>query len=441
MHRQAIDNIILTVGIVLSLCVFAHSQDKRAAQLFMSNPEKLLSSDDFETNTVADRWGIRAFYSVENGVLKRTSYRAAEAARAFLKDAVYHDAIIRFDFRFNGATEIRLMTGGGGGYNTVTQIFPGHFQVNTAKRKDEFDPSFQGECAFQFRQGKWYTMTVEFIGNEVVAHIDGEHFVVGNHPIIDTERTYLAFQVNGGSASFDNFALWSAGVREDWKARRGKYLAEQKRRKPAFMRNAKEEYDLIYLNLRDRLKRTDATYRDLVSKVDELEEKMKLDFSSANQTHKELSKKLAAAKKELKKTNSLYQKLEQELNQARRDVKNYVHTLRPELDEMPKQIYYWKYEECLNSLADDPELIELIRHAGESEATLHKSFPAAFQDISVLVEKRKQTQIQLKSNEEYSLLKKQIAEARKAVEDYLFSKEPKLAELSDGRMAIIRSKK
>ncbi|MCP4099265.1 MAG: DUF1080 domain-containing protein [Planctomycetaceae bacterium] len=435
----AIKQLLLAFVIVPTFCSLAIAEVPKLERLLMSMPTEVLSADDFENDTVADRWGFRAFYTVKNGALTRTSHKAREVSRSFLKDVVFRDAIIQFDFRFEGAAEIRLMTGGGGGYNTVTQIFPNYFQVNTAKRKEEFNPSCQGECAFSFKKGDWYTMTIEFVGDEVVAHVDGEHFVVGRHPIIDTERTYLAFQVSGGMASFDNFSLREAKAEPNWIAKRAKYLAEQNSRGPAFTRNAKEEYDLIYLNLKDRLQRNDSKYRQLVNQVAELEKKMKSEFSAANQTHKELSKSVSVTKKELKKTNPRFKKLEHDLNQSRKVIRDYVHSLFPELDDLPKQTYYWKYEKCLAELANDPDLVKYVSESLRLENTLHESFPAAFQDIDELVDRRKLVQTRLKSDDDYRALKKQIAEAKRAVDAYLFQAEPKLSELSDARMELIKS--
>lgn len=113
----------------------------------------------------------------------------------------------------------------------------------------------------------------------------------------------------------------------------------------------------------------------------------------------------------------------------------------PELDELPKQKYYWKYEECLVELADDAKLLSLIKYADQAEKRLHASFPEAFQDIEILVDERKLSQTRLKSNEDYRALRNQIAESNRAVETYLFKQEPRLAELSESRMAIIKSKK
>ena len=158
----------VAMGFCAGFILFAFTRHEVAARppagesFLMCSPGKVVFSESFTPGNVSERWGIRASYEIDEGILKRTEHEPQDTARTFLKEAAFHDVIFRFDFRFEGASEIRLMTGGGGGYNTVTQISPGHFQVNTAKRSNKFAPSMQGECAFDFEEGKWHTMTVEF---------------------------------------------------------------------------------------------------------------------------------------------------------------------------------------------------------------------------------------------------------------------------------------
>ncbi|MEK6238550.1 MAG: hypothetical protein N2C14_27845, partial [Planctomycetales bacterium] len=54
------------------------------------------------------------------------------------------------------------------------------------------------------------TMTVEFLGDALVAHVDRDHVALAQHPIIDNERTYLAFQADESAAAFDNFQIFTA---------------------------------------------------------------------------------------------------------------------------------------------------------------------------------------------------------------------------------------
>jgi hypothetical protein len=409
-----------------------------AEDFLMCSPGKVIFSETFTPGTVSERWGIRAYYKIDNGILKRTEHEPQETARTFLKDAAFHNVIFRFDFRFEGASEIRLMTGGGGGYNTVAQIFPTHFQVNTAKRNNEFVPSMQGECAFDFKEEKWHTMTVEFHGEEVVAHVDKDHFVVGRHPIINTERTYLAFQVSGTSAAFDNFSVRESTLQNNWSARRAGLSSSQAARPPAIKRDARQQYDLIMLKLKDRLSRNDAKYQNLVSHHEKLKATLKTAYPRAFLTHKELSKGIAKQRIEIKGKDPRFKQMESAVNQARKKEKEYIHSRHVKLEDLPKHLYYAAFEKLRKSMGNDSRLAALEKITAALEADSHRAFPDAFRNVDALVGKRNAYAASLKGNKDFTMRKKAIAEANAAITDYLFAKEPGLDQLAAARMAIIK---
>ena len=437
----------VAMGFCAGFILFAFTRHEVAARppagesFLMCSPGKVVFSESFTPGNVSERWGIRAYYEIDEGILKRTEHEPQDTARTFLKEAAFHDVIFRFDFRFEGASEIRLMTGGGGGYNTVTQISPGHFQVNTAKRSNKFAPSMQGECAFDFEEGKWHTMTVEFHGEEVVAHIDKEHFVVGRHPIINTERTYLAFQVSGTGAAFDNFFVWESEPKDNWQKRRTGLAALQAARPPAIRRDARQQYDLIMLNLKDRLSRNDTNYRDLVARHEELQVTLKADYPRAFRTHKELSKGIARKRKEIKGRDSRFREMESAVNKARKNEKEYIHSRGGELEDLPKHLYYAAFEKRRRSMRNDSRLVELLKITVTLEAELHRAFPEAFRKVDALVEKRKSYAAGLKDDEKFQRRRKAIAEANDAIKNYLHDAEPRLKELAAARMAIIQGAK
>jgi len=436
----------VSLGLCASFILFAATRHQAAAKppaaedFLMCSPGNVIFSETFTPGAVSERWGIRAYYKIDDGVLKRTGHEPEETARTFLKDAAFHNVIFRFDFRFDGASEIRLMTGGGGGYNTVTQMSPGHFQVNTAKRNNEFAPSMQGECAFNFKQGKWYTMTVEFHGEEVIAHVDKEHFVIGRHPIINTERTYLAFQVSGTGAAFDNFFVWESVLKDNWKASRPGLTSSQAKRPPAIKRDAREQYDLIMLNLKDRLSRNDAKYQDLLTHHEKLKATLKTDYPKAFLTHKEISKSIAKKRKEIKEREPRFKEMESAINKARNKEKEYIHSKHAELDDLPKHLYYAAFEKHRKSMSNDSRLTALEKITATLEADLHRAFPEAFREVDALVEKRQAYAASLKDDENFRARRKAIAEANDAVNNYLHDADPRLKQLAAARMAIIQGK-
>ncbi|MFP6872976.1 MAG: hypothetical protein VCA55_05640 [Verrucomicrobiales bacterium] len=444
-------NLLNKSPLPLRLCagfiVFAAIQHEVAAKppatenFLMCSPGKVIFSETFTPGTVSERWGIRAYYKIDNGILKRTGHEPEKTARTFLKDAAFHNVIFRFDFRFEGASEIRLMTGGGGGYNTVTQIFPTHFQVNTAKRNNEFVPSMQGECAFDFKEGKWHTMTVEFHDEEVVAHVDKDHFIVGRHPIINTERTYLAFQVSGTGAAFDNFSVWEAAQKENWQAQRVQLTASQASRPPAIKRDGRQQYDLIMLKLKDRLSRSDAKYQGLVTHHEKLKAALKADYPEAFRTHKELSKGIAKKRIEIKGKDPRFKQMEGAVNKARKKEKEYIHSRHKELENLPKHLYYAAFEERRKAMAYDSRLKALEKITARLEADLHRAFPGAFREVDALVEKRNAYAASLRDDKNFRTHKKSIAEANDAINNYLLDVDPRLKQLAAVRMAIIQGKK
>ncbi len=437
----------VSLGLCASFILFAATRHEVTAKppaaehFLMCSPGKVIFRETFTPGTVSERWGIRAYYKIDEGILKRTEHEPQETARTFLKDAAFHNVIFRFDFRFEGASEIRLMTGGGGGYNTVTQISPGHFQVNTAKRNNEFAPSMQGECAFDFKEGKWYTMTVEFHGEEVVAHVDKENFVVGRHPIINTERTYLAFQVSGSGAAFDNFSICQSVLKDNWQKTRARLTSSQAARPPALKRDAREQYDLIMLNLKDRLSRNDAKYQGLLTRHEQLQVALKADYPRAFQTHKELSKGIAKKRKEIKEGEPRFKEMESAINKARKKEKEYIHSRHAELEGLPKHLYYAAFEKHRKSMGNDSRLVALEKNTATLEADLHRAFPEAFRNVDALVGKRQAYAASLKDDENFRTRRKAIAEANDAVTDYLHDADPRLKQLAAARMAIIQGKK
>ena len=192
----------LTSRLIVSLlCICAISATATAEtpappKALMCTPGELIFSEDFDPKTVSERWGFKAEFALRGGALLRTDVNPTETKRVFLKDSSFHNTIIQFDFKLSGnTTDLRLVTGSGGGYNSVTQIRPNHFQVNTPVDRDAgIVPAQLGECSRKPRPGQWQTMTVEYWDDEIVAHLSDNEFVIGRHPIIDRTRKYFAFQ-------------------------------------------------------------------------------------------------------------------------------------------------------------------------------------------------------------------------------------------------------
>ena len=82
---------------------------------------------------------MKGFFAEMNGRVRISGF--------FTKIRIFETLFIRFDFRFDGAKDLRLVTGSHGKYNTVLHIRNDHFFIQTAQ--DSRGPWFSmrhGEC-------------------------------------------------------------------------------------------------------------------------------------------------------------------------------------------------------------------------------------------------------------------------------------------------------
>lgn len=425
------------VAIAASFDQESNTQD--AAKALMCTPGELLFSEDFDPKTVSDRWGFKANFALRDGALLRTNVDPTQSMRVFLKDASFHNVVIKFDFKIAGqTTDLRLVTGSGGSYNSVTQIHPKHFQLNTPSDRDAgIVPSTLGECNRVAQTGKWQTMTVEYWNDEIVAHLDGKEFVVGQHPIINRTRTYFAFQFDLPGASIDNVRVWKAtGQKPNWNQTRQTLLANQSERTPV-KRNPAERYKYEYTNLKSRLTLNDPTYRELVAKHDRLQSALHADYPEAFRSHKELGKLIAKKKKHYRETEPEFKTLEREVHQATRAEDAYVLSIQPEIadlksDGIPKQRYISELGQVRNQLesAGDKRLEELVAQTQRCQENLEARFPEAFKSVDAAVAKRNSARKSLNDDPEFQKRNRLVVDAGRAIKQYELDAAPELEKLA-----------
>lgn len=376
---------------------------------------------------------------MRDGALLRTEVNPAEVKRVFLKDPSFHNTIIQFDFRLSGqTTDLRLVTGSGGGYNSVTEIYPSHFQVNTPVDRDAgIVPAHLGECVRKPCPDQWQTMTVEYWNDEIVAHLSDSEFVLGTHPIIDRTRTYFAFQFDLPGASIDNIRVWKAtSQREDWAAARKKRTQVQAER-VAVQRDAAERYKLVYTNVKSRLTLSDQTYRDLVARHDQLQADLHADYPEAFASHKQLGKTIAKKKQHLKETAPEFKALETAVHKAGRAEDDYVLSTKPELAELkedgiPRQRFVSELGQLRSQLEADgnEQLAALVAETARRQVVLEARFPEAFESVDAAVEQRNAKRKSLNSDAEFQSRNKAVVDAGQAVKEYEQKTHPNLAQLA-----------
>jgi hypothetical protein len=442
--------IVITVTATAETPALPYAQPDALPSTLMCTPGELLFSEDFDLATVSDRWGFKADFALRDGALLRTDVDPTATKRVFLKDPTFHNTIIQFDFELSGqTTDLRLVTGSGGHYNSVTQIRPGHFQVNTpVDHAAGIVPAQLGECIRKPRPDRWQTMTVEYSGDEILAHLSDNEFVLGSHPIIDRTRKYFAFQFDLPGASIDNVRVWKAtGQRENWTETRNKLAMAQTDRDPV-RRDPAERYKLEYTNLKSRLTLGDQAYRDLVAKRDRLEAALHADYAEAFTTHKQLSKLIAKKKQHIKATAPDFKSMETEVHKASRAEDAYVLSTKPELaslkeDGIAKHRFPSETGQVRAQLeaAGEKQLAALVAEPSRRQADLEARFPEAFVSVDAAVEKRQATRKALNDDPKFQTRNRAVVDAGRAITDYEHKAAPNFAQLAAKSKAYLDSLK
>ncbi|MDP6930433.1 MAG: sulfatase-like hydrolase/transferase, partial [Planctomycetota bacterium] len=393
----------------------------------LTEPRDLYFSEQFSEGQVSDRWGFNKDWSAENGVLQRSDH-GNETTRIFLKDAHYRDVIIRFDFQFQKAKDIRLVTGGGGHYNAVIHIRHDHFYVQTAADKSVPYFSFRhGECAYEFDPKIWYTMTIEFLGDHLVAHIDRDHLAFAHHPILDKERSYFAFQVDDQPAAFDNVQIIKAHKHEQ----RAKNLAhiQAVSGKHPVKKSSAEAFDIQKRNAHEWLYQRHPRYRALVDRVSELDTRKKELFPDAFRSTKESKKKIGALRKKYNQEDPRYKELLHATHRAKRAIDGFLFAQEPGSSDLPDSRRKRELERLRRQHRDAPEHRKLIAASKVAQQELERAYPQLFTSDEQIARNRNRQRDAIKNDPRYKKLTAERAATYREQQQYLFDHDPKLTEL------------
>lgn len=239
---------LLLLPLFVSTAAFAADLPKVPAKTIAQKKE-LLFSDDFQGSEPAKVWHkVVPTFAVENGTLKGTQTRdvtipAANGKPEIRAHAAVHgleiptkDSVVECKIRFEGATMIdvefddRKYTGAHYGHlcraqvrlNGVTIIDERDGNMRNDIREMRNDPAKKAEAArllvgrqvtypAKLETGKWYTLVVETIGEEMRVTIDGEPAAyLKSSGIAHATKSKIELGVAGKDGFFDDIKVWNA---------------------------------------------------------------------------------------------------------------------------------------------------------------------------------------------------------------------------------------
>ena len=241
---------------ILVTCLFLITLAALAADLpvipaeSIAKKKELLFSDDFEGAQPAKVWHkVVPTFAVENGTLKgtqtRTNAPAADGKPAIVGHAAVHgleiptrDSIVEVKIRFDGATMIdvefddRKYTGSHYGHLCRAQVKLNGVTIiderDGSMRNDIYemsqDPTKKAERAKllagrqvtypfsgKLETGKWYTLVVETVGDEMRVTVDGKPAgYLKSSGIAHATKSKIELGVGGKDGYFDDIKVWNA---------------------------------------------------------------------------------------------------------------------------------------------------------------------------------------------------------------------------------------
>ena len=210
---------------------------------------ELLFSDDFEGAAPAKQWHkVVPTFTIENGALKGTQTRdkdipAADGKPAVTAHAAVHglevptkDSVVEVRIRFDGATMMdvefddRKYTGSHYGHICRAQVrLTGVTLIDErdgGMKNDIYemkkDPTKKAEVAkllvgrsatypAKLEKGRWYTLVVETVGDEMRVTVDGKPAgYLKSSGIAHATKSKLELGVAGKDGFFDDIKVWNA---------------------------------------------------------------------------------------------------------------------------------------------------------------------------------------------------------------------------------------
>lgn len=204
--------------------LFAQAPDKDLTPV-MTTRGKLVCTEDFAAENLPPEWKVaKGTWTVVDGALRGVELPADNHAAVIRRPLDLQNAMVQFAFRFDGGKTVHLSLNDAKGHVCRVTITPTGFELKKDKpsKNSTEAPASIAKRDLALEKGRWYTMLVEFSGDEMLAQIDDAHHAFGSQPGIGRAKNNLGFPVSGDSVSVDRLRVWEATPNPDWASEKAK---------------------------------------------------------------------------------------------------------------------------------------------------------------------------------------------------------------------------
>lgn len=197
--------------------------EKKDLQTNLCVRGKELLSESFSGGALPKEWkAAKGKWEIAEGALKGVEVAADQHAAVVKRAIAFRDIVLQFSFKLEGAKRATCSFDGKGHVCRVI-LSPAGFALQKDGTKDGAEkPAQLGKGTIDLKPGAWHRMLIEIRGKEMLAQVDDQVFVFGEHAGIETDKASFGFPVSGEAFLVDDVKAWEALPNPDWAAAKEK---------------------------------------------------------------------------------------------------------------------------------------------------------------------------------------------------------------------------
>lgn len=202
---------LLSLAAVLAAGVLLGGVDARADKgVELKSTAKLgkkLIAEAFDEPQLGKAWAVeKGDWNIEEGAVAGRENPANKQAAMLTLEQPTRDSVLRFSFKFDGATGFNLSFNHAKGelFRIAVDNQAHGYSVDAYSKPRVM--TFPGGSALT--PGEWHTMLVTIRGEKISAQTDDGGFTTFNVPSLDVDKTGIGFATRGESLSIDDVTVW-----------------------------------------------------------------------------------------------------------------------------------------------------------------------------------------------------------------------------------------
>jgi len=177
----------------------------------LAQPAKPAPKETFDAGKLPKGWVVnKGDFSVKEGLIVGWEKKEDKHAAVLTMQKPFKNAIVRFSFNRDGATNFNVSLNHPKGH--LFRVVIGEESLTIIKDKDVKDaaskPLVLAKADGSIPSGKWHTVLLEIVGDKVAVQIDSGLKLEASHPGLNVEKTGYRFVMKGSKLLLDDVTVW-----------------------------------------------------------------------------------------------------------------------------------------------------------------------------------------------------------------------------------------